>query len=469
MDSAPSRGGEFGFTVLGSVGVSSGGVERVVSGVMRRGLLAALLLNANRCVTTARLEALLWDHPPCSAVANLRNYVADLRRVVGARLESVQGGYLLRTRPGELDLERFRGNVAAARSSWAAGDGPAALRHYAEARRLSRGGPRSDLPGESSLRRQLEALSEGAVVAAQEEIAIQLELGRSRDAIEGARTVLDEHPTHEGSWRLLMTALYREGDVAGALGAYRSAAHQLRAHLGIDPGMALSSLHGRMLARDPTLEPSRILESPRVPAMPLVRPNQLPHRHLGFVGREAELTRLTELMRAPGRVALVRGPAAVGKTALVVEWATRHEADFPDGVLYVDLGRDRACDGDPHPILVAFVRALGWPREVVGCSMGEVSALYRSLLANRRVLVVLDAVADEDDALALLPGCGPSAVVMTSRSTLRGVRSRVGAAHLSLRPSLQPEEAVSAWDAAGVQRGARPVRMRSTPAPGVTS
>ena len=467
MDSGSGETGEFGFTVLGPVSVEFAGQERTVPGTMRRGLLAALLLNANRCVTTTRLEALLWDHAPCSAVANLRNYVADLRRVLGTRLESAPGGYLLRTRPGELDLERFRSHLGAARALWADGDGPGALRHYAQARQLCGSGSRSDLPEGSSLRRQLEALDESAVVAAQEEIAIQLELGHGRDAIERARAVLDVHPTQERAWCLLMSALYRQGDVAGALAAYRSAGQALRAHLGVEPGLGLVSLHGRMLDRDPTLELDAVRNEARAaPSTAALRPNQLPHRNLGFVARDAELAQLAGLMRSPGQVAVVHGPAAVGKTALVLEWATRHESRFPDGVLYADLGAT-GRGADPRAVLTGFVRAMGWPHDVADCSVGEVSGLYRSLLATRSALVVLDGVADDEGALPLLPGCGPSMVVLTSRSALPGVRARVGASRLALDPLRDLVGALGGWHSAGRRGGGRPVRMSSTPAPGV--
>ncbi|MDF8263941.1 AfsR/SARP family transcriptional regulator [Luteipulveratus flavus] len=423
---------DFCFRVLGQISVEEKGQELQLGGPMRRALLAGLLLNANRDVSTARLQQLLWDTAPGSALANLRNYMSGLRRVVGPRLSSSARGYRLRVLPGELDLERFNAHIEAGRASWAMGEADRALTHYEQATALWSGTAGSDLPAGCAVRRHLEALEQSALTAAEETIAIRLAQGVWSFVIDRARAVLADHPTRERLWGQLMVALYESGDVSGALASYRSAVRELTTHLGLDPGSELTELHRRILNRErmPSATEGAVPTAPSRSSG--VSPRQLPHRHRGFVGRTAELESLATALRSDGGVLVVHGPSSVGKTALAVEWAVRHDEWFPDGQLFADLGAFAPGVTGTSAVLRAFVRALGVGVDLSEQPDAEVAALYRSLLADRAILVLLDHVGSFEQVRHLLPGVGASRVLITSRQRLLGARLEVGADELAL-------------------------------------
>jgi tetratricopeptide (TPR) repeat protein/transcriptional regulator with XRE-family HTH domain len=167
------------------------------------------------------------------------------------------------------------------------------------------------------------------------------------------------------------------------------------------------------------------------PARP--RPAQLPADVPGFAGRAGQLARLTALAAAGTGPAVVitaiAGTAGIGKTALAVHWAHRVADRFPDGQLYVNLrGYDPARPAVPPGTAVRdFLDALGVPAQQVPAGLDARSALFRSLLAGRRLLVLLDNARDADQVRPLLPGAPGCLAVVTSRGQLAGLVAAEGA------------------------------------------
>jgi tetratricopeptide (TPR) repeat protein len=181
---------------------------------------------------------------------------------------------------------------------------------------------------------------------------------------------------------------------------------------------------------------------------PVVSPCQLPPDVRGFVGRTEQLSALDELLAAgkqstAAAVAVVSGTAGVGKTALAVHWAHRIREEFPDGLLYVDLrGFDPEQPLEPTDVLGAFLRGLGVAGDSLPGHLAERAARFRTLLDRRRILVLLDNAASEEQVRHLLPSSSSCFVVVTSRNTLSGLVARHGA-HLVTVNSLPLPDAVS--------------------------
>jgi tetratricopeptide (TPR) repeat protein len=266
-----------------------------------------------------------------------------------------------------------------------------------------------------------------------------MHMGRHEQLVPQLRDLARQHPLREHNHAQLMLALYRCGRQAEALAAYQRARDVLVTELGVEPGPGLRDLHQRILSADPALAvtgPARPAE-----AEPLrVTPQELPSAVPGFTGRSAELKALTGLLdrsgpQAPGAVVIsaIGGTAGVGKTALAVHWAHNVADRFPDGQLYVNL---RGYDpGQPVPAadaLAGFLRSLGVPGQDIPPEENERAARYRSLLAGKRILVVLDNAGSADQVRPLLPGTGACTVVVTSRDALAGLVAIDGAARLDL-------------------------------------
>ncbi len=248
-----------------------------------------------------------------------------------------------------------------------------------------------------------------------------------------------------------MLALYLCGRQAEALEAYRTTRTLLISELGVEPGAEIRGLHQGILSRnhkrDLALSPEAGLAklAGTVGYAPLVVPRQLPADVAAFTGRARELAELDRLLAvggkrgdaggdsAPAGISAITGMAGVGKTALAVRWAHQVAERFPDGQLYVDL---RGYDpGQPMPAadaLAGFLRALGVPGRDIPAEEQERAALYRSLLAGRRMLVVLDNVSEVEQVRPLLPGAKGCVAAVTSRDSLSGLVARHGAARLDL-------------------------------------
>ncbi|MFB9908779.1 AfsR/SARP family transcriptional regulator [Allokutzneria oryzae] len=412
------------FRVLGALDVRDDrGGPLVLNRRKQRVVLAMLLMRANRPIRTAEFVEQLWgDRPPQSAAANLQSYVAGLRKALGgsaeSRLPANRSGYVLRVERDELDVERFERLAVAGRAALAAGDPVRALDRLTEALGLWRGGVLEDLPLPEALHTEATRLTEVRLDALEDRYAACLALGRHDVAAAELPQLTGDHPLRERLWELEMLALYRSGRQADALATYRRARTLLHAELGVEPGAALRDLHRRILNGDLSLSPARASS---------VLPRQLPLAVPDFVGRADELARLDG---DPGPLTVVTGGAGVGKSALALHWAHRAAELFPDGQLYADLGGETA----PLAVLTAFLVSLGVPVTEVPTTEEAAAALYRSTLADRRMLILLDDAADAAQVRPLLPGTAPSSVLVTSRDRLNGLVAAQGATRVELGP-----------------------------------
>jgi DNA-binding SARP family transcriptional activator/Tfp pilus assembly protein PilF len=393
------------FGILGPVTAWTADGTAQVGGPREHRLLAALLLSPNRRVTVDRLMSVLWaDQPPATARDQVHNSVRLLRRNLDVDLTWDGGGFVLAVVPDDLDASRFERWVRAAVELPDA-EAAALLRRALD---LWRGAALSGLDSRE-LGAEARRLDEQRLTCLERRIDLDLALGRDQELVAELRALVAEHPLRERLHALLMRALYRSGRQAEALTTYREARALLVEELGIEPGAELAELEQAILRSDPSLRP---------PVTSTV-PQQLPVDVVGFTGRAAALARLDA---ADANLVLVTGSAGVGKTALAVHWAHRVRDRFPDGRLHVDLrGYSASPPVTPAEALGRFLRALGTPAERVPRDVDEAAGLYRSLLADRRVLVVLDNAATSAQVRPLLPGGPGCLVVATSRDRLGGL------------------------------------------------
>ncbi|MFC3499861.1 ATP-binding protein [Micromonospora krabiensis] len=362
------------------------------------------------------------------------------------------GGYLLRVGPGERDLDLFEAAAARGRDALAASEVDRAEAELCAAVGLWRGAPLSDLPLRSALARRVAQVEERRLLAEEDYAEAVLALGAPAEVVHRLRDLLERHPLRQRAWGQLMVGLYRLGDVAGALEAFRQARQVLAEETGLDPAPELATLYGDILHHRPGLAANSDADgpAPKMEPAPLIQhPEQLPRAVPGFVGRSNELAVLDALLDGGAQepttvvISAVSGMAGVGKTALALHWAHRVADRFPDGQLYVNLrGYDEAGVAAPSDALSGFLEALGVPPARIPAGMEARTGLYRSLLASRRMLVVLDNARDSTQVRPLLPGVGGCMVVVTSRDRLSGLIAAECARPLTLGV-LTAEESMS--------------------------
>jgi DNA-binding SARP family transcriptional activator len=437
------------FCLLGPLLVRRGAAVVPVTAGKQRVLLAALLLSANQPVSLDELDAALWgEAPPASARATLQNYVKRLRQALaetGPRIRTLPQGYLITVAPGELDVSRFeallgRAGKAAEEGAW----GRAAVQLRA-ALSLWQGEPLAGVPSQLLARREAPRLAELRLQAIEARIDADLHLGRHAGVIAELGQLAGAHPLRERLHALLMLALYRDGQQAEALAAYQRARRVLIEELGSEPWPELRRLQQQILTADPALLPPK----PAAGAAAAVVPRQLPAAPAHFAGRAGELKALTGVLDAAAGgatvvISAIGGTAGVGKTALAVHWAHQVTEWFPDGQLYVNL---RGFDPSATPVTPAdavrrFLDALGVPAGQIPSSPEAQQGLYRSLLAGRRMLIVLDNARDASQVRPLLPGGEGCLVLVTSRSQLSSLVAAEGA-HPLILDMLSPAEARS--------------------------
>ncbi|GIJ47547.1 SARP family transcriptional regulator [Virgisporangium aliadipatigenens] len=417
----------------------------------QRLLLGVLVCRPGELHTVAELTEALWgDAPPASARNNLRSYIHGLRQALGVAAVEGNGrpGYRLALDPAEIDIGRFDGLARDGEAALHGGDLRAAREAFRAALSLWRDRPFADLDDDCPpLVREASRLEERRLVVIEQRIDADLADHRAADLVAELTGLVTRHPYRERFVAQLMLALYRAGRQAEALAAYRRAQVVLDEELGIEPGGALRELHHQILTRDPQLDPP----AAHAAAQPAVRPAapaELPPSSGRFTGRAPELARLDQVATAAARrettaVIAIVGAAGVGKSALAVEWGRRALARFPDGQLFVHL---RGFDHRPalrgYEAVTRCLRSLGVAADAVPDGLEEASALYRSLLADRRVLVVLDDAASAEQVRPLLPGSPGSVVLVTSRFRLPGLVASDGARQLILEP-MSDGEAVS--------------------------
>ncbi|MEE6262477.1 AfsR/SARP family transcriptional regulator [Plantactinospora sonchi] len=423
------------FGLLGEITVESGRVD--VGHVRQRHVLAALLVDANRVVPLDGLTERVWGEtlPPPSR-STLYSYLSRLRQALsevdGVEIIRRPGGYLLTVDPARVDLHLFRRLVSQARTA-ADGQAPALLDR---ALGLWRGEPFAgvETPWFDNLRATLLAERDAATL---DRTDLLLRCGEHAALLPGLAEQVAARPLDERLAGQYMLALHLGGRTTESLAHYDRISATLLAEAGAEPGPDLRKLRRRILSGDQTLTVWAAGSSRGVGAGPI--PRQLPALPRTFVGRAAELARLTAELDAADThrtlvISAIGGMGGVGKTWLALHWAHRHLDRFPDGQLFVNLrGFDPVNPPTPPAVAVrGFLEALGVAPESLPHEPESQVKLYRSLVAEKRMLVVLDNAADLAQVEPLLPGGARCTVIVTSRSQLVGLVAGHGAASVPL-------------------------------------
>jgi tetratricopeptide (TPR) repeat protein/DNA-binding SARP family transcriptional activator len=463
VDAAAAGDGRLQVGVLGPLVVRRGEVSVDVAQPKLRYLLGLLGLQAGQMVPRGEIIDALWgERPPATCVELVHTYVAWLRRVLepgrrrrapGQTLVSVRGGYLLVADAEQLDVLRFDDLAGRALRARAVGDLAAACGLLAQALGQWRGPVLADLGPRLGQHPAAVALSQRHIGAALAYADLAIALGRLAELVVPLQALCRQEPLHEGLHARLMLALAGRGQQATALQLFGELRGRLADELGVEPGAEIQDAHLRVLRQQlPAEAPMAVsagwdVSAPTAATPPAAAiPAQLPPDVAAFTGRTDQLGQLDRLLEVgAGTTAVVisaiGGTAGVGKTALALHWAHRVRDQFPDGQLYVDLrGAAVAPAVGSLEALASFLCALGVPAERVPVELEQASGLYRTLLADKRLLVVLDNAGSAEQVRPLLPASPGCLVLVTSRDRLGGLIAREGAVRLSL-DVLTPEEA----------------------------
>jgi DNA-binding SARP family transcriptional activator len=397
------------FRMLGPLEFFDGRQWTSIGAAKQRALLAVLLINANRAVAADQLVAELWgERPPASAAGLLAGYVWRIRRSIGDHngrtLATRAPGYQLVVPPGAADIHDYERLVATGRRDLAAGDLAGGVASLTDALNLWRGAPLADVPLVPSVLAETARLEEARLAVVEARIEAEVGLGRHESLLAELKQLVSQFPLRERLHAHLMVALYRTGQQAEALGAYRDLRRLLIDELGIEPSQPLRELQSRILREDPTLLHT---EAPATTAPRVAVVRTLPPDVPVFVDRQQELARIVTRLTDGGQRCAAHGMAGVGKTALAVHAAYQVADQFPDGQVYLDLSA-------PRPVN-RLLSALAVPPDDVPADGEQAAALLRTVLAGRRILLVLDNVVDTEGIRRFLPTTPGAAVIMAGR------------------------------------------------------
>jgi DNA-binding SARP family transcriptional activator/transcriptional regulator with XRE-family HTH domain/tetratricopeptide (TPR) repeat protein len=437
--------------VLGPVEAWRDGAPLYLGPAARRAVLGLLVMDPGVLVRRDTFIDVLWgDAPPRTAVELVQAHVSRIRQHLksddglgggGGAIELVGGGYRFCFSGAEVDVLVFRDLAARAAAARAGGDDVAAVESYERAVGLWRGEPLADVdvlcshPGVTALRQELTGVLLGYAESA-------CALGQHDRVLARLQAVADAEPLNEPVHARLMIALAGSGQQAAAVDVYEGVRSRLDRELGLYPGDDLGEAYVRVLRQDIGVQDRRGVRSHPLGAAAggHVVPRQLPAAPRCFAGRAGELDALSALMEgdlAPGSevvIAALTGMPGIGKTALAVRWAHQVADRFDDGQLFVNLrGSSRSgAPVTPTEAVRGFLTALGIPPAWVPLDTDGQAALYRSLLAGRRMLIVLDDVLDAEQVRPLLPGVAGCLVLATSRNRLTGLAAAEGAHLMTL-------------------------------------
>ncbi|WP_329168140.1 tetratricopeptide repeat protein [Streptomyces sp. NBC_01685] len=444
----------------------------------RRGLLALLLVHAGHPVAVQDIVDVLWGQdPPDRAVNVVQRHIGVLRRLLEPGLQvgsnsrwlvRGSGGYRLEVETDALDLLRFRALRRRAGAVAENGDAGQATKLMIEAMALWRGPAALGITSETRSHPVFTAVDQEHLAAVKE--AAEYAQGAGADlgarVLAPLRQAAAQYPLDEALHAWLIELLAATGRQAEALDVHRTVRTRLADDLGVDPGPQLTDAQQSVLRRSANRrdtsssghggsavpDEGKEADQPEgtIPRTPIaVRPAQLPAELSVFTGRDAELDRFQRLLPAAGDcpstlvISVIGGMAGVGKTTLAIHWAHQVADRFPDGQLFVNLRGFHPADSAMHPSEAArsLLEGLGVLARDIPADIEAASSLYRSLLAGRRVLIVLDNARDAEQIRPLLPGAPGSLVIVTSRNQLYGLVASEGA-HAVMLDLLSHEEAL---------------------------
>jgi len=438
------------FRILGTLEAEAGGERLQLGGLCEQKLLAMLLIDATRTIPVNCLVDALWDHePPGTAVKQVRNAVSRLRRLLAdgglpGVIVTDGTGYRIAVTEEALDSRLFDTEVRRAEVAVSAGQVEEGARLLRSALDLWRGPALAGLPGRV-FEAAATAWNERRCAVAETYYDCQISLGRHREVLAELSALAADYPLRGKPVGQLMLALYRCGRQADALALYSKTRTLLAEETGLDPDPELQRLHQRILTSSSALAvPSPVTSEDHtaVTQIPPAVPRQLPGAVRHFTGRTGELKALSGLLdqaaeageAGPVVISAINGTAGIGKTALAVHWAHQIARQFPDGQLYVNL---RGFDPSGSPVtpmeaVRGFLDAFRIAPERIPAGLEAQAGIYRSLLADKRVLIVLDNVRDAGQIRPLLPGSPGCLVIVTSRSQLTGLVAAEGACPITL-------------------------------------
>lgn len=434
------------FRILGPLEVWDGDTRVPIRGRLHPKILAGLLLNNRRTVSVEWLVDLLWDdEPPATARRQAQNVVAVVRRQLGAGREdlirTVTGGYRLEVDDEAIDARRFEAEAGRARRMVSDQRDGEALSAFTAALGQWRGPALDGLTGRT-LDAAAARLNEARLAAIEDRADVATRAGRAGQVVHELRELVAVNPLRQRLTARLMAALWQQGRSSEALRLYERLERRLKEELGIDPGPELKRLHAEVRLDGGKRRPSADAATPPQAAHP-VTPAQLPADIVTFTGRHEHLAALDRLLDTGSRVGVVStitGIGGVGKTALTIHWGHSRKDAFPDGQLYLNLrGFDEREPLSPYEAVSQLLRSLDSSTTDLPDSLDEVTARYRSIMAERRMLILLDNVRSPEQVRPLLPGGSGCLVLVTSRNRLSSLLA-LDHAHPITLDILSPDE-----------------------------
>jgi len=443
--------------ILGVLEARRGGRLLPLGPYKQRVVLALLLCHANRVVSTAALREALWsDEPPRTAPKNIQVYVSALRKVLGPEpgggggvpIAHVPPGYLIEVGPDQLDVLRFRDLVRAGRRAAGSRDEAAAAGDLGEALRLWRGRVLPDLLTVPEVAVEVRRLEEERLAAYEDWAEAMLAVGRGAEVLESIGRLARRHPFRERLRRAQMLALHGAGRVTEALAEFDALRQALARDLGLAPSPVLAGVYEAMLAGNVVPAAASARRDGEAAA---AGRDRIGRDLADFTGRAGQLRELTQILDG-GRVAVLSGPAGVGKTALAVHYAHVLADRYPDGRILIQARTDGDGEGT-DPFGPALLVELGAGRGSAGSSASAASSasavspasavsaasadVIRAATRGRRMLIILDGAVSEQRTRPVLAAIAPSCdVVVTARRHLAGLES---AAHVAVEPLPESE------------------------------
>jgi DNA-binding SARP family transcriptional activator/tetratricopeptide (TPR) repeat protein len=427
------------FRILGPLyaDAGTGSGPAVVCQPLLQSALAVLLLRANRpCPRSLLIEALWGGEPPASPEAALRVCISRLRHHLGdcaARLDSVgppggrapghrqQRGYMMTVRPGELDVDEFTDLAAQGQTELDMGNAAAAAASLVQALALWGDPPLPDLPDSEVIGSAVARLKGQRQAAMDALIDARLAAGEHELVLGQLRATVAASPGRERPCAQLMRAYHELGMRMEALDVYQMARRATLEQQGAEPGPVLAVLYQRILAEEKATDSPAPQLTRFSLAAPMLPGSQVPAPPADFTGRSGEIARIVDSMTGPGvPVTVVIGWPGIGKTTVAAAAAMQLRDQFTDGQLYAELGGVE-LPRDPQDALADMLQTMGIPVRSVPSAGPPRAALFRSLLAGRKVLIIADDAATAAQVRPLIPAAGGAAVLVTSRSRLSGL------------------------------------------------